>query len=157
MRRSIATCIATVGEVGQIPWGPGTWGSLVGLLLGGLSTRVFGLSGREAVISLALSFLIGAWLCGRAERDWRRHDAPAIVLDEVWGMATVCLLLPATTLSWPRALIALAGFRLFDIAKPPPLQQLARLPGGWGIMADDLGASAYTLLLFILLRRLGLV
>ena len=51
---------------------------------------------------------------------------------------------PSLCASWVGMAAAFALFRAFDTLKPPPLRLLARLPGGWGIMADDLGASVYT-------------
>jgi phosphatidylglycerophosphatase A len=95
-----------------------------------------------------------ARLCGAAEQELAQHDPPAVVLDEVWGMAAVVIALPQLRVSWWWLVASLLLFRFFDIVKPPPLKRLAQLPGGWGIMADDLGAAAYTALTLWFLIRL---
>ena len=151
MLRRAATVAATLGGIGWSPWAPGTWGSAVGLLLGLLAVRI--ISPPLAVLVLALTFLVGVSCCARAERSLDRHDPPAVVLDEAWGMAAILMTLPWTTRSAPWCLAAFLLFRVFDIVKPPPLKRLANLPGGWGIMADDLGAAAYTVLLLWLGSR----
>jgi phosphatidylglycerophosphatase A len=93
-------------------------------------------------------------ICSAAERQIGQHDPPAIILDEVWGMAAIVMVLPWVAVSWMWPLTAFLGFRLFDIVKPPPLKLLARLPAGWGIMADDFGAAAYAIILLWLAHRL---
>lgn len=95
---------------------------------------------------LVIAFILCAIVCTIAEREIGLHDAPAIILDEVWAMAAVVILGPWWTLaSWYWFVGAFLLFRAFDILKPFPLNWLERLPGGWGIMADDLGAAAYTI------------
>jgi phosphatidylglycerophosphatase A len=150
----VAVWLATAGGIGRIPWAPGTWGSLVGLVIGILAVQA---CGHGALVGLLAAFPVCTWACGEAEHILERHDPPAIVLDEVWGMAAVImigvpLLRPFGTLT-P---IDLVLFRLFDIVKPWPLKRLARLPGGWGIMADDAGAAAYAFLSLVALQLLSL-
>ena len=149
--RRAATVVATLGGIGRIPWAPGTWGSAVGLVVGCLAVRT--ISPPLAALALALTFLAGVSYCGRAEQALDRHDPPSVILDEAWGMAAVLVALPWTARSALWCLAAFALFRLFDIVKPPPLKWLATWPGGWGIMADDLGAAAYAVLLLWLGNR----
>jgi len=149
----VATWIATVGRLGHVPLAPGTWGSLVGLLVGAMSLRL--VRAPSLIILLAVAWCLAALLCDVAERELKRHDAPAIILDEVLGMASVVIVLPWTLTSWFSVAMAFFLFRAFDVLKPPPLRQLARLPGGWGIVADDLGAAAYTILILKLVVRLA--
>ena len=99
--------------------------------------------------------LVSIVACTQAERTLEIIDTPAIILDEVCGMALVVLANAALISSPVALLIAFLLFRVFDIVKPPPLRRLARLPGGWGIMADDLGAAAYTLAILWLMRACG--
>jgi len=145
-----AVFLATLGGLGRVPVGPGTLGSVVGVFLGSLLVgQEFGplLTG----IILLVTFVISAVICTRAEQQLQQHDPSAVILDEVWGMTAVLLVLPAV-LSTPLHLFVSFGlFRAFDIIKPPPLKQLARLPAGWGIMADDLGATIYTIFVLRLL------
>lgn len=152
--------LATSLGVGRIRWGPGTFGSAVGLLLGLAALRWL----RPA---LSLGLLVPLWwlaalICTRAEQELRVHDPAVVVLDEVCGMATVVVCLPwthPTALRSPGSvwLLMIAGFvlfRFFDIFKPPPLPLLARLPAGWGIVMDDLGAALYTIGVLVCARSL---
>ena len=150
--RKACVVLATAGGLGRLPAAPGTWGSLLGLGAGWLTLRVE--LPAPLWLLLAVKFAACAWIAGVAERALDRHDAPEIVIDEVWGMAAVLVILPASAASAWSLLAAFALFRAFDILKPPPLKMLARLPGGWGIMADDAGASAYTILLLLFWVRL---
>lgn len=148
-----AVWMATGGGIGYLPWAPGTWGSGVGLLLGLLAVRV--VQPPLSVVGLLLLCPLCAAVCTRAERALGRHDAPPIVLDEIVGMAAILLALPSVAASPVLLLTGFAAFRAFDIVKPPPLRRLATLPAGWGILADDLGASLYTLLLLKVLSVLA--
>ena len=147
-----AKFIATVGGLGQVAWPPGTWGSAVGLLLGVLGART--MSQPLSVAVLVVTFVLCAVIAGRAERALGQHDPPAGIVDEVWAMCAIMLLWPAAASSWMWGVAAFLLFRIFDILKPQPLQRLATLPGGWGIMADDLGAAVYTILVLWLLQAL---
>ena len=135
---------ATVGGIGRLPVAPGTWGSLVGLLSGALAARI--ITPPRSLVVLAFTFVICAFICTQAERALGQPDPPAVVLDEVWGMASILLVLPRMASSGSLLAVAFLLFRFFDIAKLPPLRRLERLPVGWGIMADDLGAAIYAVL-----------
>ena len=92
------------------------------------------------VIIAASLCLLGVYLCGHAEK-LLGHDAGSIVWDEFAGFAVAVWAVPK---SWPVVLAALMIFRFFDIVKPPPAGAAQRLPGGWGIVADDVVAGIYT-------------
>ena len=144
-----AVFLATLGGLGRIRWAPGTWGSVVGLLGGIATLHWYYWPWWVMLVILAIKFVICALLCTVAEREIGIHDAPAIILDEVWAMAAIVIVAPwiATNCAAPVWLIAaFVLFRFFDILKPLPLNWLAQLPSGWGIMADDLGAAVYTLI-----------
>ena len=148
----LATAIATVGGLGRVSVAPGTWGSLVGLGLGLLGARMSPWLLSPIVLGGLFVGCVG--ICSRAEEQLAVHDPPAVILDEVWGMGAVMMLLPWAAQSVPLVLVAFLLFRMFDIAKPPPLKRLAELPAGLGIMADDLGAAAYTMLVLWVVSRL---
>ncbi len=133
IKNRLVIAIATGGGVGFLPVAPGTWGSLLGLLLFVCLAPL-----PLALYCLVLAGLIGAgiWAAGAAERLWARKDASAIVIDEIAGML---LTLTALPLTWTSLVTGFVCFRLFDILKPLP--QLERLPGGWGVMLDDLCAG----------------
>ena len=149
MRRAIdaaATLVATGLGSGFSPVAPGTAGSLVGLAL------FVPLAHRPWPVQLGAAVavtLVGALAGGRLATLVGRKDPGLVVVDEVAGQWITLLALPLTPI------VALSGFLLFramDIVKPWPARDLERLPGGWGIMADDVAAGIYAHLLL----RLGL-
>jgi phosphatidylglycerophosphatase A len=98
---------------------------------------------------------------GLAEDRYRTKDPRQVVADETAGQCVALLLLPwrdvAETGSWPwnltLAAAAFAAFRLFDIAKPPPIRGLQRVAGGGGILIDDLVAGLYALVVVQIVAR----
>ncbi len=126
--------IATVGGVGYFPLLPGTAGSVVGLAL---SWLLRGDPAHQAIGAAAVAGL-GLWCAGPAARAMGKTDPGPIVIDEVAGMMVALAALPVT---WELYLIGFVLFRFLDVLKPPPLRQLERLPGSWGIMLDDLAAG----------------
>jgi phosphatidylglycerophosphatase A len=149
----ISTILATFFGVGRLPWAPGTWGSLAGLLLAWpFLDRPWVLA--AAVVALTI---ISIPACTRAEALIGEKDPPSIVVDEVVGIWTALVALPhpqAETRIY-YALMAFVLFRLFDIWKPFPWKKAQILPGGWGILVDDLGAGLYANL-FLRVGVLGL-
>jgi len=103
-------------------------------------------------VALLAVILVGTWAADVAERALEVKDPGAIVVDEVAGMTLSVLLVPLT----PTTLVAgFVLFRIFDVAKPFPANVAQRLPGGLGVMLDDLVAGLYALLLLLLARRIG--
>jgi phosphatidylglycerophosphatase A len=154
----LAILAATVGGIGWLRPGPGTWGSLAGMFLP-LAWRPWiegpdgaaGLPERALAITLVCGFaLLAVPVCTRAGRVLGRVDPGCIVLDEFLAMQLI-LALPERW-SWFAAVAGFALFRVFDIAKPWPISRCERLPAGWGVMADDLvaGAVAGAILLGVL-------
>jgi len=82
---------------------------------------------------------IGIWSSNVVSRIWGK-DPARVVIDEVAGMCISLLLVPVTIKYVVAALIL---FRFFDIAKPLFIKKLEKLPGGWGIMLDDVLAGVY--------------
>ena len=82
-----------------------------------------------------------------------KKDPSEVVLDEVAGQLIALLFAPGA--HWKYVLASLILFRSFDILKPPPVRQLERLPGGWGIMMDDVAAGLLALLVVQVLHRFG--
>lgn len=133
---------ATFFGLGLSPSAPGTAGTLGAAALyaairaGTAFPADLTLLTMMLLLASAGTVALGPW----AVRRWGRPDPPAFVLDEVAGFFAAALIFPGGP--WPMTALALfAAFRVFDIAKPPPLRTLERLPGGWGILADDLGAG----------------
>src|SRR3989338_3267539 len=140
----VALWFATIGRVGKIPFAPATWGSAVGVPLGLLTARCVPLPWSLVLWGVVLAFCV--WSCTQAARSFGEPDPSPVILDEVWAMAFIIVTLPWLRTSWPMLLAAFLLFRVFDIIKPLPLRRLERLPEGWGIMADDIGAAVYTIL-----------
>ncbi|HEX6571788.1 MAG TPA: phosphatidylglycerophosphatase A, partial [Steroidobacteraceae bacterium] len=123
---------------GLAPVAPGTFGSIVGLLLALLVLQ----AGWWAAAGAALLASIGGvWICGESARRLGVHDHPAIVWDEIAGMMIVMLAAPAT---WWGVALAFALFRLFDVWKPWPIREVDHgMRGGAGIMLDDILAALW--------------
>ncbi|MBD0373191.1 MAG: phosphatidylglycerophosphatase A [Pyrinomonadaceae bacterium] len=155
----VALCVATCG-VGYLPLAPGTWGSVVGVLLyllfeaaclraftfmqgrGFDATELYLLRTTLLVLIIALITLAGVWAATRAESLLRRKDPGAVVIDEVAGQMIAFVFVPARVGPW----MIIAGFilfRLFDIWKPYPVRRLESLEAGLGVMGDDVLAGIY--------------
>ncbi|MFN8962435.1 MAG: phosphatidylglycerophosphatase A [Betaproteobacteria bacterium] len=131
---------------------PGTFGTLASWLLFVWLDQWLGTGAWFALIGA--SFLLGAWA---AQVTGRRlgGDSGHIVIDEIVAFWLVLLLLPADAGPITQA-IAFLLFRLFDIAKPPPIGLLdARIDNGLGVMLDDLVAAFYTLLVLAIALRVA--
>jgi phosphatidylglycerophosphatase A len=128
--------VATGMGVGFAPFAPGTFGSLLGLVLWLLLPASLPLQ-LTAVLSV---FVLGAWSGGITERRLNRTDPAPVVIDEVLGMWITLLGVPAGAAS---ILGGFLLFRVFDVLKPYPANRLERLHGGIGVMADDAMAGVY--------------
>ena len=146
--------LATAGFIGYVPWAPGTAASFLGLALGVATVRAFPSATTPAgglFAALVLGFLAGVGVASAYARAAGLHDPPAVVIDEVWAMWAILVVFAGTDSRPLMLALAFALFRLFDTLKPPPIRHCERLPGGWGIMADDLGAAVATLLVLLVL------
>ena len=128
--------LATGAHVGRIPFASGTFGSLVGLPIVYLLSR---LDWAVAVILTAILVLFSVRVAHLAELQLKAKDPGCIVIDEIAGMCVTMLGIPLTLNT------GIAGFflfRIFDIIKPPPARQMERrLQGGWGVVMDDVVAG----------------
>lgn len=148
MRRFILFLSSNAG-LGYAPWAPGTFGTLAGIpafwLLADLPPALWLLTWSAL---LCLSF----WVAGAAGAIYGVVDDGRIVIDELVGYLVTVAFLP---FSWSAALLGFACFRLFDIAKPPPVRWLDRsLKNGFGVVLDDVMAGVYGALLLRLLLHL---
>ena len=101
---------------------------------------------------LTAGFLLGVWVSGQAE-DESGRDVGRIVIDEVVGMLASVAFLAMTSLT---AGLGFLIFRLMDVVKPFPAGLSQRLPGGWGVMADDIVAGADAgLATWVILHTMG--
>ncbi|EEF60758.1 phosphatidylglycerophosphatase A family protein [Pedosphaera parvula] len=142
---------------GRIPWAPGTFGSLVGLVW--FAALLAGGSYWLYLIGCAVGIVASVQLCGAAEKILDETDPPSVVLDEIIAIP-ICFLgwvsfiyfktgfLPEpqyffSRQTWLITVAVYVLFRLFDIAKPWPVKQSQSLPGGWGVTIDDVLAAVY--------------
>jgi phosphatidylglycerophosphatase A len=203
----LALAIATAFGVGYIPKAPGTFGSLVGIIVailthpvslimiigllffqGGLGIDLPMFRGHSApvlllvpsLVALAIVGLLGLWSSSRVVDHAGVKDPQYVVIDEVSGMQLTLMLaivpfglptnlLPAdeasvfglysalSLLNWKYLLLGFILFRVFDIWKPWPIRRLEKLPGGWGIMADDWMAGIYAAILLRVALHFGLL
>jgi phosphatidylglycerophosphatase A len=138
--KAVATAIATAGGAGYWPWGPGTAGSLVGLLLAWLMARQFDWATGLPLLLVAL-IAIGPGVWASTVAAGASKDPQFIVIDEVLGQWLT--LAGAVTFNWKALALGFVLFRIFDIVKPWPVRRFEALPQGWGIVADDLMAGVY--------------
>jgi phosphatidylglycerophosphatase A len=135
-RHTAVMFLATGFYVGRVPFGPGTWGSLIGVPVAFWLARW---SWPVATAILLLMTLAAVRIAGAAERQLGAKDPGCIVIDEIMGM---CVALLAIPLTFTTGLAGFILFRIFDIFKPPPVRQLERrLQGGWGVVMDDVAAG----------------
>ena len=153
-RTGWAWSLATFFGVGYFRPGPGTWGSAAALLLWLAAAHWLPLSQMElsaaALLAATLATVIGIPAASVVSREAQTDDPGFVVLDEVAGQ---WIALAAAAPRWPLWLAAFVLFRAFDIVKPPPARQLDRIPGGFGIMMDDVAAGVYAMLAVALLRH----
>ena len=146
----LAIGFATAGGVGFMPKAPGTAGAAVGVMVYlAMEALQVGAYYPHAIIFLLAA---GVWASFRVEELYG-HDSQRIVIDEVVGQMIV-FSFAAGRFRLP-AFEVIAGFglfRLFDIFKPFPIRHLERLKGGVGVMADDVGAGIYALVILMALR-----
>lgn len=132
--------IATGCYVGKIPFAPGTWGSAAALLPWLLLRD---LDMVPYLLAIVITFIIGFFAAGSAEKILDRADAAPIVIDEIVGMFITLIHAPNHPAAW---LLGFALFRLFDITKPFPVSWFDQhIHGGIGIMMDDVVAGLYAL------------
>lgn len=150
MKKIILTFATGFGS-GYIPWASGTWGSAVGLILYYFLFR--NLSFVPYLLTLTAWFALSIWSAGEAEKYFGK-DSGKIVIDEIVGIFFSLALIP---LSWKTGLAAFLLFRLFDIWKPFPARWCQdHLPGGWGVVMDDVVAGIYANLILQVFKRFAI-
>jgi len=136
--RRLGVFVATCAHVGYAPVAPGTFGSLFALVLYYLIRRQQ--STAIELGAIAVVVVIGLWSATEAEHHFGGIDPGPVVIDEVVGMLITLALHPVNI--WG-AIVAFFIFRLLDIIKPWPERRLELLPGGFGVVLDDVMAGVY--------------
>ena len=149
-----AWTVATFFGIGRLKPGPGTWGSLAAAAIWYFALRAahpdptFAVAATLAGVLMATA--IGIPAATIVEREAGSVDPGFVVIDEVAGQ---WLVLAAAPLDLAHGLLAFILFRVFDIVKPWPARQLERLPGGTGIVVDDLAAGGWGLLVMLIVHH----
>ncbi|NLW50141.1 MAG: phosphatidylglycerophosphatase A [Candidatus Brocadiaceae bacterium] len=151
----VRAALASSFGLGYAPFAPGTFGTLPAVALY-VAIALAAPAARHGAFlggALALVCLLAVPLAGWAERHWGRKDPQRFVLDEVAGfLLTVTFFRVDSVVA--TAVWAFCVTRVFDVVKPPPVRQLEKLPGGWGVLLDDLCASVYAVLVLHLAAHL---
>ena len=135
--KRLAVAMATAGGAGYFPWAPGTVGSAIGVVAYFL-TAAWPIEWQASLIA-AVS-VAGVWASGVAARHFETEDPGYVVIDEVAGQLVTLF---ATGVGMQGAILGFVLFRVLDVVKPWPASGFERLPGGLGIMADDVMAGVY--------------
>jgi phosphatidylglycerophosphatase A len=128
--------IATFFGCGHFPIAPATFASFV------FAALMFVLPLPSPAVWAALTLavtIVGIWAAGRAEEEFG-HDGHPIVIDEIAGMLVTLFWMPKELWVWAAGF---ALFRVFDVWKPFPAGRAQALPGGLGVVMDDLLAGVY--------------
>lgn len=148
-----AILVATLFGAGRSPIVPGTAGTLAALPLAIAAQRH--LPAWWFLAAAAGLALLGVWASGVTARHLARHDPGPVVIDEAAGLFVTLLFQPPWARPFLFYSLAFVLFRAMDIIKPPPARGAERLPGGWGIVMDDLIAGVYANLALRLLGALS--
>lgn len=144
--------LATSFGAGFLPMAPGTWGALVAIVLW-IPLYIWATPSATfiiTVVAIIVYFIAGTWASNLSERYWGKDPVVACA-DETVGQ-WISLLPVSGLCPWWEILVAFALFRLLDIYKPLGIRQTEKLPGGWGMMADDILAGIYSALIIFVLN-----
>ncbi len=144
--RALITLLSTGFFAGYVPRAPGTAGSVLGLGLAWALSGLLGLPLTLYLLATASLFVLGVWVSSRAEPLFG-HDGPRIVIDEIVG---VLIVFAGMGFDVVTVVAGFVLFRVLDVWKPFPCDRMQRLPGGLGVMMDDVVAAAYTHILLLL-------
>lgn len=140
--RALILFLATGAYSGYAPVAPGTAGSLAAVPLVLLFAQIGQISPVLQLVLLICGITGACWVAGKAEYYLGVHDSGRIVIDEIIGLLTATVFLELT---FHRLVVAFFLFRLFDMLKPPPARYFDEcVPGGPGVVLDDVWAGIYT-------------
>jgi phosphatidylglycerophosphatase A len=151
LNKKLITFLATGLGSGLSPFAPGTMGTLVGVVICLLCLPLPW--PMRLLIVIALSAL-SIYVSGRAEKIYKKKDDQRIVIDEIVGFQITMLPVAITVL---HLCVGFVLFRIFDILKPFPINNLQRLPGGWGVVIDDVAAGIYAGVILFALNYTGII
>ena len=145
--RYLADCIVTMFYIGRIPLAPGSWASLAAVILW---LNIFNnLNYLLLPIISVILFFIGTYFSHLALKTTNKKDPSFIVVDEWVGQWITFSFLPVNYII---AILGFLLFRFFDISKVGPVKFFEKLPGAWGVMADDVIAGILSMVSLLLIQ-----
>ena len=151
MNDKLITFLATGFGSGLSPVAPGTAGTLVGVFICLLCLPLPWPMRLLIVIAL---LALSIYVAGRAEKIYQKKDDQRIVIDEIIGLQITMLPVAITVL---HLCVGFVLFRVFDIIKPFPINNLQKLPGGWGVVIDDVAAGIYAGVILLAFNYAGII
>ncbi len=152
-RQRLAVALATWFYCGYAPLAPGTAGSLCAWAIAWFLVHRHGVPAWALAVAAVALTPLAIWSSDAAASAFGERDPSRVVIDEVVGQ-WIALAAAADT-SWPQWIAAFALFRAFDIAKPFGIRRLEGLPGGLGVVADDVAAGACAMIGVALIGWIG--
>lgn len=147
--RFLRISIATGFSIGYLPIAPATFACLISIII-----WYFLLAYKILYIIVGIVlFILGIEISDSLSKLWGR-DPKQIVIDEYAALLLPLYFTPKRIIPF---IITFLSFRFFDIVKPPPLRKIENLPGGWGIMLDDLGAAIYTTIVVLVVNAINIL
>jgi phosphatidylglycerophosphatase A len=137
LNEKLITFLATGFGSGLIPFAPGTAGTLVGVFI---CLLCMPMHWTLRLLFVLVLLVLSIYIAGQAEKIYQKKDDQRIVIDEIIGLQVTMLPMAINILN---LCVAFVLFRIFDIWKPFPVKNLQGLPGGWGVVIDDLAAGIY--------------
>jgi phosphatidylglycerophosphatase A len=139
VKAAFARFVATAAYSGYAPVAPGTAGTVAAIPVAFVFARLCQASAALYAVALVAAIALAIWAAGQVVLQETNSDPQIVVVDEVVGYLLALAFLPAATVG--AYLAAFLAFRVFDVIKPPPGRRLEHLPGGLGVVADDLWAG----------------
>jgi len=149
VKERLSILVSSFFYLGYSPVAPGTVGTLGAVLLFYL---ISGFSNLEYVLFTIVFIILSVWVSEVARIRLGDSDPSSIVIDEVCGFLVTMILIPPSIINIALGFLL---FRFFDILKPPPIRRSETLPGGLGIVADDVLAGIYANILLQIFARVS--
>jgi phosphatidylglycerophosphatase A len=151
LNEKLITFLATGFGSGLAPFAPGTMGTLVGVVI---CLFCLPLPWPMRLLIIIALLALSIYVAGRAEIIYQKKDDQRIVIDEIIGIQITMLPVAITVL---HLCVGFVLFRVFDILKPFPINNLQKLPGGWGVVMDDVAAGIYAGLILLAFNYAGII
>ena len=151
MNEKLIKLLATGFGSGLVPFAPGTFGTLVGVVICFLCLPLPWILRLLTVLALSA---LSIYVAQQAEKIYHKKDDQRIVIDEIIGFQITMLPVAISVL---HLCVGFVLFRVFDILKPFPIGNLQRLPGGWGVVIDDVAAGIYAGVILFALNYTGII